>query len=606
MSADQYQAHDTSYSVQVPTYQPYIAAAGSRQLTQVTTFQPQQGPAGRRLHVYLNSSDDLESTQQYLNVVFGSRRAQGILQKLSTPTHQQGNYVLSVDVPAFDATGSSNTQIPLYLDLGDGSTPMSFGTYQYTDATAFGIASPSPSLSRKRKLSNDMGAIASPSLGKRTSSNTLSDGFENSSPSAASGLSPFNQQPPNVNYALAGSRPQAYGSMPPTSQATPRYGHSPQTAASHLNIQSSAYYGPGSYLSDRSPVPQNPMVGQVTTSGASNPTLVRTSTLNGDVVGPVPVSNYHSYPYQSNTKAVLKLDGDLNSMTENWKADEVSTQRRLVRFTRSQSNNTITAQFQPVTLEDHAKAPGHIYVNCIYWKEKGQCYITSVDTIQLLEALVAVRFTVEEKNRIRRNLEGFRPATVSKTRADCEEFFKTIMGFPSPKPRNIEKDVKVFPWRILGHALKKIIGKYSASYNGNPPVSTVVAPGMNGYSASASSGMNNHGRPTSSPPSGSAQVSSVQYGGHMPVTTMTSAGPMLGSSGAPAASMGQSMSWHQPTSNYTTDMSTRAGWDYNGQYMVGQPQNSGHAAAQAMTNGVPSLRDYGRLPSLPQSYGTNY
>jgi len=35
-----------------------------------------------------------------------------------------------------------------------------------------------------------------------------------------------------------------------------------------------------------------------------------------------------------------------------------------------------------------------------------------------------------------------------------------IMGFPNPKPRNIEKDVKVFPWEILSSALKKIIGKY--------------------------------------------------------------------------------------------------------------------------------------------------
>lgn len=86
--------------------------------------------------------------------------------------------------------------------------------------------------------------------------------------------------------------------------------------------------------------------------------------------------------------------------------------------------------------------------------------MTSVDTIFLLESLVAVRFTVEEKNRIRRNLEGFRPMTVSKAKADSEEFFKIIMGFPNPKPRNIEKDVKVFPWKILAHALKKIIGKY--------------------------------------------------------------------------------------------------------------------------------------------------
>ena len=86
--------------------------------------------------------------------------------------------------------------------------------------------------------------------------------------------------------------------------------------------------------------------------------------------------------------------------------------------------------------------------------------MTSVDTIYLLEQLVNVRVTVEEKNRIRRNLEGFRPLTVSKAKADSEEFFKVIMGFPVPKPRNIEKDVKVFSWKILSHALKKIISKY--------------------------------------------------------------------------------------------------------------------------------------------------
>jgi hypothetical protein len=80
-----------------------------------------------------------------------------------------------------------------------------------------------------------------------------------------------------------------------------------------------------------------------------------------------------------------------------------------------------------------------------------------------LEALVGTRFTVEEKNRIRRNLEGFRPITVSKAKAGSEGFFKLIMSFPNPKPRNIEKDVKVFPWEILGPALQKIIGKYVSS-----------------------------------------------------------------------------------------------------------------------------------------------
>jgi hypothetical protein len=158
------------------------------------------------------------------------------------------------------------------------------------------------------------------------------------------------------------------------------------------------------------------------------------------------------------TKAVLKLNGDLDAMVSDWNAEEKSTKRRLVQFTRTQSGSIIQTDFKPVSLEE--RAPNSICISCIFWDGKDECFVTSVDTIYLLESLVGVRFTVEEKNRIRRNLEGFRPLTVSKTKADSEEFFKIIMGFPAPKPRNIEKDVKVFPWKILSHALKKIIGKY--------------------------------------------------------------------------------------------------------------------------------------------------
>ncbi|KAI9228324.1 MAG: hypothetical protein DHS80DRAFT_3895, partial [Piptocephalis tieghemiana] len=139
------------------------------------------------------------------------------------------------------------------------------------------------------------------------------------------------------------------------------------------------------------------------------------------------------------------------------------TQRRLVQFWRQIDLNTIRCSFAPVTQAD--RSPEATVVSCIYWAEKDDFFVTSVDTIQLLESLISVRFTVEEKNRIRRNLEGFRPITVSKSRSDCSSFFRLLMGFPAPKPRNIEKDVKVFPWRVLGSALKKIIGKYTASYS---------------------------------------------------------------------------------------------------------------------------------------------
>lgn len=199
-------------------------------------------------------------------------------------------------------------------------------------------------------------------------------------------------------------------------------------------------------------------------SGSANPPLIRTSTLQqspspantpASAAQPGQLFNpYAMYPH----KAVLRLEGDLDGLTECWTTAECEAKRRLVQFWRSQNGSTINASFKPVMPEE--RPPNSICISCILWEERGECFVTSVDTIYLLESLVAVRFTVEEKNRIRRNLEGFRPLTVSKAKADSEEFFKVIMGFPNPKPRNIEKDVKVFPWKILAHALKKIIGKY--------------------------------------------------------------------------------------------------------------------------------------------------
>ena len=146
------------------------------------------------------------------------------------------------------------------------------------------------------------------------------------------------------------------------------------------------------------------------------------------------------------------------AMTQNWTSEEREARRRLVEFNRVQSGSIVTTSFKPVSPDD--RTSNNACVSCIYWEERDEYFVTSVDTIALLEALVAVRFTVEEKNRIRRNLEGFKPLTVSKLKEDTDSFFKLIMSFPNPKPRNIEKDVKVFPWSILEPSLKKIFGKY--------------------------------------------------------------------------------------------------------------------------------------------------
>ncbi|KAI9311011.1 hypothetical protein BX666DRAFT_2002521 [Dichotomocladium elegans] len=182
---------------------------------------------------------------------------------------------------------------------------------------------------------------------------------------------------------------------------------------------------------------------------------------------------YDPYAHILN-KANLRVEGNLDTMLENWTEEERRNQRRLVQFWRRQSGNEVICSFSPVSQSERPQQQSMIVVSCIYWQDRNDYFITSVDCIYLLESLIAVRFTVEEKNRIRRNLEGFRPLTVSKLRQDSADFFKLIMAFPNPKPRNIEKDVKVFPWRSLGLALKKIISKYTASYSSTASVNLDV------------------------------------------------------------------------------------------------------------------------------------
>nr|XP_018263729.1 uncharacterized protein I303_03601 [Kwoniella dejecticola CBS 10117]OBR85887.1 hypothetical protein I303_03601 [Kwoniella dejecticola CBS 10117] len=193
------------------------------------------------------------------------------------------------------------------------------------------------------------------------------------------------------------------------------------------------------------------------TPGSIQPSLMRSTQLGPGIPAPTPYVN-------SGQKACLEMSGDLMTMSKGWTQEEWHARRRLVQFWRRQEGTTIHAAFKPISQAEYPAYQQSIIVSCIFREDKNICYVTSVDAIYLLEALVGTRFTVEEKNRIRRNLEGFRPITISKSKPGNEDFFRLIMNFPNPRPRNIEKDVKVFPWEILSQALKKIIGKYSASF----------------------------------------------------------------------------------------------------------------------------------------------
>jgi hypothetical protein len=462
---------------------PYLNV-GATPIPQVTSYRPSRGSKGSRMDVYISSLYDLATSNvPTFFLMFASRKCVATPSKLD----QQGGvcqYVVTAEVPAFASTGWQSSQVPVYLliESADGELmgKVDVGGFSYIEGSvqeATNVAD----VSRKRKFSlESVDLMKSPA--KRSSSNQLRPKEELSSynymASTDASFSPYLQPTPQYSMMHQYSRNSGqYQSQPLQRPMSQQYPYPNSSTSSSPNIKAQSPQGStwGPYSSVGSHVTPGPGLGASTGSSRpnisglpsplqANPPLIRTSTLQqtpspattpaGAQQSGQPFNPYTLYPH----KAVLKIVGDLDSMTEGWTVDEWSANRRIVMFKRSQSGCTITTTFSPVTLDD--RPPNSICISCIFWEDKNECFVTSVDTIYLLEQLVAARFTVEEKNRIRRNLEGFRPLTVSKAKPDSEEFFKLIMGFPSPKPRNIEKDVKVFPWKILVHALKKIIGKY--------------------------------------------------------------------------------------------------------------------------------------------------
>jgi len=466
---------------------PMLGGDGSTPMPEVVSYTPQRGGEETTVFVQIQSPYDLHSSTVPITLVFGSTMCECI-PHLLVPHGSLSQYAIPAQAPPFISTGSHSFAVPLQVVInGQPSTTLQVGVYTYEQVSQ---SSPSDASQKKRRISSfedddvsqPIKRLAGPPISARDSQQDVYPYCESRSTS----FSPYLQSIPAVNGFAAPYRPASsprvnsfqYSNVSATPQSGLRApsplmpSWSPSLMSMSSDIRNPAFASSHSL---------RPPQGHSTSTG-SNPTLIRTSTLHqSSGFGQTQSFNpYAMYP----TKAVLKLNGDLDTMADNWTQEEHDAKRRLVQFTRAQSGSTIHADFAPVAPEK--RAPNSICISCIYWEGKDECFVTSVDTIYLLESLVGVRFTVEEKNRIRRNLEGFRPLTVSKAKADSEEFFKVIMGFPAPKPRNIEKDVKVFPWKILGHALKKIIGKYVSSVVKHP-FSTITDSDSSPQSASYSS-----------------------------------------------------------------------------------------------------------------------
>ncbi|TFK54048.1 hypothetical protein OE88DRAFT_1785665 [Heliocybe sulcata] len=206
-----------------------------------------------------------------------------------------------------------------------------------------------------------------------------------------------------------------------------------------VNVQSSAP------LSDKAPTRRRGRATSTHTSTSRTQSLMRTR----------PAAVAHCVV----KKAVLETVTPLDTMAVDWQDDEKKVGRRLVRFHVERHDHILKVSCERIKQSEYDERD--IVVSCIQRTESGVCYITSVDIIYLLERIVGTVFRVEEKNRIRRNLEGLKPITTGKGKKSCQAFFQKIMDFPNPKPRTIEKDLKVFEWHVLGQALDKIISRYS-------------------------------------------------------------------------------------------------------------------------------------------------
>ena len=287
------------------------------------------------------------------------------------------------------------------------------------------------------ELSDEEAAAAAAAMSQmgHSQSGVLTHAAADPSSAAAAGLQPYMMQqitPPSI---------QSQQPPPPSPQQQ-------QQVQREHHPSSSGHPPPPPSISTTStsmehivPVPLAPS----STTPSTSPTTQTSSSGGGGGGGGGSAGGgqpplYDPYAHILN-KANLHVEGNLEDMLDNWTSEEWQNQRRLVQFWRRQEGNEVICSFAPIAQSERPQQQNMIVVSCIYWREHNDYFITSVDCIYLLESLIGVRFTVEEKNRIRRNLEGFRPLTVSKLRQDSADFFKLIMAFPNPKPRNIEKDV---------------------------------------------------------------------------------------------------------------------------------------------------------------------
>jgi hypothetical protein len=171
---------------------------------------------------------------------------------------------------------------------------------------------------------------------------------------------------------------------------------------------------------------------------------------------------YATINFNHPTPATL---GDFNT----WDEAEREQRRRLIAITCYTDHSTYSVQFTSHVIKSIDVAPPRSRtLSCIYISSRNspfhqKCIVTSFDMINLICWMIKKPgwFTVDERNRVRRNLEVFKPRTVRKDGPPgTAEVFNQITDFVDPKPHNIMKDFKVFEWKDVEGMMREMANKY--------------------------------------------------------------------------------------------------------------------------------------------------
>ncbi|CAD6594098.1 MAG: hypothetical protein ASARMPRED_008521 [Alectoria sarmentosa] len=498
---------------------------------EVSSYTPDRGTKGAVVYISLTSTRDLLSPSPPIaSLMFATHSVPAGLTRLEAPEQDTcSRYLVSATAPAFSETGSLNLRVPLSLQLQEqsGLDPdlIEVGDWIYEDEKLLDYRSSPQEVPRKRKAKDEPSDMLRPTKRVTPSEQQTTQSQEHGSYAYPPVSLAYKQSLQDLDFSTMERKYTAYGrsqlqqSLQPESYTMELQrligGTSTSQSPMRPPVGQTSYWnsscGAG-YQSGRNPQPNAESSLQVSSMSApspGNPTLVRSlllaklygpSTTSADSSSNGSLNPYRMYPNQ----VVLQIRGNLNAMQENWTPEESAAKRRIVRFWREQNGTTLNAYFKPVRADEQPlphETKEH-RISCIYWQERDEYYVTSVDTIQLLESLlVSTKFGTDEKNRIRRNLETYRPCTMKKGEPDSKSLFRLIMGLPHPKPRVIEKDVKVFKWSTLEQALKKIVSKYSGvsasiagligsqpSFNLNGPQSEAGASRYSALSSRSTSG----------------------------------------------------------------------------------------------------------------------